>query len=118
MRMQTISVILGVVLLGIGANDATAKEDWVCAPSELIRHIAGVSDDAQRDRYKWIGMCYSRPEGECEEGWGDGKCKRVDAYDTVAPLSNNACSCTSEDNKDTICVHWNSVHRVDKCAPL
>ena len=38
--MQTISVILGVVLLGIGANDATAKEDWVCGPSELIRHIA------------------------------------------------------------------------------
>jgi hypothetical protein len=127
--MQTISVILGVVLLGIGANDATAKEDWVCGPSELIRHIAlyptdqksepvnGYQKRSYSDIYKWIGMCYSRPEGECEEGWGDGKCKRVDAYDTVAPLSNNACSCTSEDNKDTICVHWNSVHRVDKCAP-
>jgi len=73
MRMQTISVILGVVLLGIGANDATAKEDWVCGPSELIRHIAGnqpIEKISNSDIYKWIGMCYSRPEGECEEGWG------------------------------------------------
>ena len=119
--MQTISVILGVVLLGIGANDATAKEDWVCAPSEAIRHIAGYQAGtmgiSNSDIYKWIGMCYSRPEGECEEGWGDGKCKRVNAYDTVAPLSNNACSCTSEDNKDTICVHSTYVHPVDKCPP-
>ena len=110
MRVQTIAVILGVALLGIGPNDATAGEDWVCAPSKRIREIF-LNDNndlyTQRvsDVYKWIGMCYAQPEGECEEGWGEGKCKWVDAYDTVAPLYYNACECTSEDNDETICLH-------------
>ena len=39
MKVQTIAVILGVALLGIGANDATAGEDWVCGPSERIREL-------------------------------------------------------------------------------
>jgi len=71
--MQTISVILGVVLLGIGANDATADEDWLCAPSDRIRDIMPPDGDGSADVFKWIGMCYSQTEGECEEGWGDGR---------------------------------------------
>ena len=69
------------------------------------------------DVYKWIGMCYDQPEGECEKGWGEGKSKRVDPYDTVAPLSYNACECTSEDNDETICIHYDYTHPVDKCPP-